>query len=128
MQCQLKGIIIKLFISFTIQLGIADLFIFGFQGFQIVQTALILNPVTNFNKYIYVFFSQCLIFRSSHPDALLVKGALKICSKFTGEHLCQSVISITFQSLSLKKKLWRRRFPVNFTKSLRITYSPTNHL
>ena len=33
-------------------------------------------------------------FRSSHPELLLRKGVLKICSKFTGEHSCQSAISI----------------------------------
>ena len=32
--------------------------------------------------------------RSSHPEVFLEKGVLKICSKFTGEHSCRSVISI----------------------------------
>ena len=32
--------------------------------------------------------------RSSHPDVFLAKVVLKICSKFTGEHPCRSVISI----------------------------------
>ena len=32
--------------------------------------------------------------RSSHPEVFLGKGVLKICSKFTGEHPCQSAISI----------------------------------
>ena len=32
--------------------------------------------------------------RSSHPEVFLKKGVLKICSKFTGEHPCRSVISI----------------------------------
>ena len=31
---------------------------------------------------------------SSRPDVFLGKGVLKICSKFTGEQPCQSVISI----------------------------------
>ena len=30
----------------------------------------------------------------STPEVLLGKGFLKICSKFTGEHPCRSVISI----------------------------------
>ena len=34
------------------------------------------------------------IFRSNLPEVFLVKGALKICSKFTGEHPWLSVISI----------------------------------
>ena len=33
-------------------------------------------------------------FRSSPPEVLLGKSLLKRCSKFTGEHLCRSVISI----------------------------------
>ena len=35
---------------------------------------------------------------SSHPEVLLRKGVLKICTKFTGEHPCRSVISIKLQS------------------------------
>ena len=33
--------------------------------------------------------------RSSHSAVFLRKGVLKVCSKFTGEHPCQSVISAT---------------------------------
>ena len=33
--------------------------------------------------------------RSSYPEVFLGKGVLKICSKFTGEHPCWSVILIT---------------------------------
>ena len=32
--------------------------------------------------------------RSSHPEVFLVKGVLKVFSKFTGKHPCRSVISI----------------------------------
>ena len=35
----------------------------------------------------------CRKYRSSHPEVFLVKGVLKIFSKFTGEHPCRSVIS-----------------------------------
>ena len=34
---------------------------------------------------------------SSHTEVSLVKGVLKICSKFTAEHSCRSVISIKLQ-------------------------------
>ena len=37
-------------------------------------------------------------YRSSHPEVFLVKGVLRICIKFTGEHPCLSVISIKLQS------------------------------
>ena len=47
------------------------------------------------------------------PLVILGKGVLKICSKFTGEHPCQSVISIKLQgnfdlrpAALLKKRLW----------------------
>ena len=32
--------------------------------------------------------------RSSRPEVFLEKDALKICSRFTGEHPCRSVISV----------------------------------
>ena len=37
-------------------------------------------------------------FRKSHPQVFLGKGVLKAFSKHTGEHPCQSVISIKLQS------------------------------
>ena len=33
-------------------------------------------------------------FRNSRPELFLEKGVLKICNKFTGEHPCESAISI----------------------------------
>ena len=42
--------------------------------------------------------------RSSYPEVLLVKGVLKICNTFTGEHPCQSVISIKLQSSFIEMK------------------------
>ena len=35
--------------------------------------------------------------KSSHPEVFLGKGVLKICSKFTGEHLCWIAVSIKLQ-------------------------------
>ena len=41
--------------------------------------------------------------RSSHPETFLVKGVLKKCSKFTGEHPCRSAISnLTWVFVSLE--------------------------
>ena len=52
----------------------------------------------------------------------VLKGVLKKCSKFTGEHPCQSVISIRFQSNFTEITLWHGCSPVNllhlFTTSL----------
>ena len=47
--------------------------------------------------------------RSSHTDVFIGKGVLKICSKFTGEHSCRSVISIKlqyFDCLTIDVHLW----------------------
>ena len=70
-------------------------------------------------------WSSCLLnlsntlYRSSHPEVFLVKGVLKICSKFTGEHPCQSVISI--------KLLWSRTsarvFSCKFAAYFHTTFS-----
>ena len=53
-------------------------------------------------------------FRSSHPEVFLVKGVLKICSKFAGEHPCESAISIKLQSNFIKITLWHWCSSVNF--------------
>ena len=50
-----------------------------------------------------IYFAQHLVettsYRSSHPGMFLGKGVLKRCSNFTGEHPCQSVISIKLHQL-----------------------------
>ena len=42
-------------------------------------------------------FTEC-IKRSGSPEVFLRKGVLKIFSKFTGEHPCQSVIATLLRS------------------------------
>ena len=42
-------------------------------------------------------------YRSSRSEVFLVKGVLKICSKFTGEHPCRSVISTSKVYVKLLK-------------------------
>ena len=63
------------------------------------------------------------LFRSSHPEVLLEKVVLKICSKFTGEHPCQNVISIkllcTFITITLRHKFC----PVNLRHIFRTPFS-----
>ena len=58
-----------------------------------------------FNQWIIQAFINCPItfdwrkfVRSSSPEVFLRKGVLKICSKFTGEHPCRSVISTKLKS------------------------------
>ena len=38
------------------------------------------------------FLKSSLMFRSSHPEVFCSKGVLKHFAKFTGKHLCQSVV------------------------------------
>ena len=57
------------------------------------------------------------------PEVFCKKGVLRNFAKFTGKHLCQSLFSNKVADLRpttlLKKRLWRRCFPVNFVKFLR---------
>ena len=61
--------------------------------------------ISNFKFHFFkicIKFSECpyfhLLYRSSRPEVLLRKGALKICSKFTEEHPCRCVISKKLQN------------------------------
>ena len=83
-------------------------------------------------------WSSCLLnlsntlYRSSHPEVFLVKGVLKICRIFTGEHPCWSVISIKKQSSFIEITLqhghslvnllhvFRTPFPKNISGWLRL--------
>ena len=67
------------------------------------------------------------IFRSSHRSCSVRKGVLINFAKFIGRHLCQSLFFNKIAGLRpatlLKKRLWNRCFPVNFTKFLRTPFS-----
>ena len=66
------------------------------------QSSLKYKMITVFSGFADPFFATgqniVLMSRSSHPEVFLAKGALKICSKFTGEHPCRSAIPIKLQS------------------------------
>ena len=53
------------------------------------------------------------MFRSSHSEVFLRKGVLEICIKFTGEHPCQSEISIKLQCNFIEITPRRGFSPVN---------------
>ena len=53
----------------------------------------------------------------------LGKGILKICSKFTGEHQCQSVIAIKLQSNVIEIALRHGRFSANFQHIFKTPFS-----
>ena len=57
--------------------------------------------------------TKTTIYRSSHPKVFLVEDVLKICSKFTGEHPCRSVISIKLRCNFIEVTLWHGCSPVN---------------
>ena len=60
--------------------------------------------------------------RNSRPEVFLGKGVLKICSKFTGVHPCQSAISIKLLYNFIKITLWHGCSPVNLLLNFRTTF------
>ena len=66
------------------------------------------------------------IYKSSRPGVFCKKVVLRNFVKFTVKHLCQSPFSNKVAGLSratlLKKRPWRRCFPVNFVKFLRTPF------
>ena len=60
--------------------------------------------------------------KSSYPEVFIGKSALKICSKFTGEHPCRSAISIKLQSNFIKIALRYGCSPVNFLNVFRTPF------
>ena len=61
--------------------------------------------------------------RSSYPEVFLVKGVLKMCSKFTVEHSCRSTISIKLQSNVIEIPLQHGCSPVNVLHILRMAFT-----
>ena len=61
--------------------------------------------------------------RSSRPEVFLIKGVLKICSKFTGEHLSRRVISIKLQSNFIELTFRHGCSPVNLLHICRTPFS-----
>ena len=61
--------------------------------------------------------------RSSYPEVFLVKGVLKMCSKFTVEHSCRSTISIKLQSNVIEITLQHGCSPVNVLHILRMAFT-----
>ena len=63
-----------------------------------------------------------LLDRSSRPEMFLVKGVLKICSKFRGEYPCRSVISIKLLCYFIEITLRHGCTPVNLLHILLNTF------
>ena len=62
------------------------------------------------------------MFKSSRPEVFLVKGVLKICSKFTGEHPYRSAISIKLLCNFIDITLRRGCSPVNLLHIFRTPF------
>ena len=71
------------------------------------------NTLRSFFKWVY---------RSSHPEVFLRKGVLKICSKFTGKHPCQSLISIKLLCSFIEIAFRHGWSPVNLLHVFRTTF------
>ena len=67
-------------------------------------------------------FKQHCLFRSSHPELFLGKGAPKIRSKFTREHSCRSAISIKLLCNIIKIALRHGCSPVNLLHIFRTPF------
>ena len=64
---------------------------------------------------------------SSCPKLFLGKGVMKVCSKFTGEHLCQSVILLKLQSNFIEIAYRHGCSPVNLPHIFRTPFLPGEH-
>ena len=65
-------------------------------------------------------------YRDSPPEVFLRKD-IKICSKFTGKHPCQSMVSIKLQSNFIERSLRRGYFSVDLLHIFRTPF-PKNTL
>ena len=85
-------------------------------GSSLINIEKILNrPITKF-----------LNSQKQPPEVFHKKGLVRNFAKFTGKHLCQRLFFNKVTGLRpvtlLKKSLWHRCFPVNFTKFLRTAF------
>ena len=60
---------------------------------------------------------------SSYPEVFFLKGVLKICNKFTGEHPCWNVISIKLLCNFIEITLWHGCSLVNLLHIFRTSFS-----
>ena len=72
--------------------------------------------------YATVFAKYTTKYRNSRPEVFLEKGVLKICSKFTGQHPCQSAISIKLQNNFIEIALRHGCSVVNLLHILRTSF------
>ena len=80
--------------------------------------------------FVHKYFVRHCRLRSSRPEVFCKKGFLRNFVKFTGTYLCQclffNVVAGLRTATLLKKGFWKRCFPVNFAKFLRISFLTEN--
>ena len=74
----------------------------------------------------YILLTEDKTFRSSHPEVFIGRGVLKICSKFTGEHPCLSVISIKLLCNFNETTHRHMCSPANFLHNFRTPFPKNN--
>ena len=79
-----------------------------------------------FNSFLLTIFKNT-VSRSSPPALFLEKGALKKCKKFTGQHPCQSEISIKLLCNFIEIILWQGCSPVHLLRISRKTFCKNNY-
>ena len=92
--------------------------IFGFQCFNISHADMVFSSAI-------CFCHEKNHFRSSPLEAFLGKDVLKKCSKFTGEHPCRSVISVTLLCNFIEITLRHGFSPVSLLHIFRIPFPRT---
>ena len=83
--------------SWPFLVGIKLRYIVNLSKISIIPTSFLrsISLVKNAQKppNLNTFWEKLYNYRSCRPEVLLGKDVLKICSKFTGQHPCQSAIS-----------------------------------
>ena len=91
-----------------------------FCSFNLIKNSFFSKVFKNVEIKEKLLSSFILTFRGKWESIKI--GVLRNFAKFTGKHLCQSLflnkVAVLRPAALLKKRLWRRCFPVNFAKFL----------
>ena len=80
-----------------------------------------MNVIYTYILFIYLFIY--LLNKYIELNSVRKGAALRNSAKFTGKHLCQRLFFNRPEACNfIKKRLWRRSFPVSFAKFLRTSF------
>ena len=112
--------------SWPFLVGIKLRYIVNLSKISIIPTSFLrsISLVKNAQKppNLNTFWEKLYNYRSCRPEVLLGKDVLKICSKFTGQHPCQSAISIKLQNNFIEIALRHGCSVVNLLHILRTSF------